>query len=116
VVGAVSVYRPFFVHFSLFVNRQKYLSFVFFFQKTVRFSKQNSSHLMLISPTFYARLFCAKVLRFLCLHFRFELAQEYWRKCAHKMLVKLTIDHLKRIQSFSTTSEVLEKSLKLRVC
>ncbi len=38
--------------------------------------------------------FTTKVLRkaFLCLHFRFELflAQEYWHKCAHKMLVKLT--------------------------
>jgi hypothetical protein len=47
-----------------------------------------------ISPTFYARLFCTKVLRqaFLYLHFRFELflAQEYWRKCTHKMLVKMT--------------------------
>ncbi len=47
-----------------------------------------------ISPTFNARLFRTKVLRepLLCLHLRFELflAQEYWRKCAHKMLVKLT--------------------------
>jgi hypothetical protein len=47
-----------------------------------------------ISPTFYARLFRAKVSHkaFLHLHFRFELflAQEYWRKCAQKMLVKLT--------------------------
>jgi hypothetical protein len=48
----------------------------------------------LISPTFYARLFCTKVLReaSLNLHFRFELflVQEYWRKWAHKLLVKLT--------------------------
>jgi hypothetical protein len=31
----------------------------------------------------------------LTLHFRFELllAKEYWRKCAHKMLVKLTTDY-----------------------
>jgi hypothetical protein len=35
------------------------------------------------------RKFCAQ---FLHLNFRFELflAQEYWRKCAHKMLVKWT--------------------------
>ncbi len=50
----------------------------------------------LISPTFYPRLFCTKVLckAFLYLHFRFELllAKEYWRKCAYKMLVKLTQD------------------------
>ncbi len=49
---------------------------------------------MSISPTFYGRLFCTKVSRQACLylHFRFELflAQEYWRKFAHKMLVKLT--------------------------
>jgi hypothetical protein len=41
-----------------------------------------------------------KVLRqaFLYLHFRFEffLAQEYWRKCALKMLVKLTTRHIFR--------------------
>ncbi len=47
-----------------------------------------------ISPTFYAQLFCAKVLReaFLYLHFKFELllAKEHWHKCAYKMLVKLT--------------------------
>ncbi len=51
-----------------------------------------------ISPTFYARLFCAKVWMkvwfepFFYLHFKFELflAQEYWRKCSHTMLVKLT--------------------------
>ncbi len=50
--------------------------------------------LVSISPTFYAPLFRTKVLRqaFLYLNFRFELflAQEYWRKCAHEMLVKLT--------------------------
>jgi hypothetical protein len=38
--------------------------------------------------------FLYKVLRkaFLYSHFRYErfLAQEYWRNCAHKMLVKLT--------------------------
>ncbi len=47
-----------------------------------------------ISPTFYPRLFRTKVSRvaFLYFHFRFELilAQKYLRKCAHKMLVKLT--------------------------
>jgi hypothetical protein len=47
-----------------------------------------------ISPAFYVRLILAKVLgeAFSHLHFRFELflAQEYWRKCARKMLVKLT--------------------------
>jgi hypothetical protein len=47
-----------------------------------------------ISPTFYALLFRTEVLReaFLNLHFRFELllAKEYWRKCAYKMLAKLT--------------------------
>jgi hypothetical protein len=51
---------------------------------------------MSISPTFYARIYGRKVLHvyFLCLHYRFELflAQKYWLKCAHKMLVKLTID------------------------
>ncbi len=40
--------------------------------------------------------FCTKILpkAFLNLHLRFELllAQEYWCKCAHKMLVKLTND------------------------
>jgi hypothetical protein len=40
-----------------------------------------------ISPTFDVRLLGAKV--FLYLHFRF-LVQEYWRKCSHKMLLKLT--------------------------
>jgi hypothetical protein len=39
-------------------------------------------------------IFCTKVLHaaFLHLNIRFELflAQEYWRKCAHKMLVKST--------------------------
>jgi hypothetical protein len=72
-------------------------------------------HQMSISPTFYARLFVTKVLResFLNLHFRFELfffAQEYWSKCAHKMLVKLTIGQVEMviaswtdfIQCFST--------------
>jgi hypothetical protein len=47
-----------------------------------------------ISPTFYALLFCTKVLRevFWYIHYKFELllAQNYWRKCAQKMLVKLT--------------------------
>jgi hypothetical protein len=47
-----------------------------------------------ISPTFYELLFRMKVFHeaFLTLHFRFVLflAQEYLRKCAHKMLVKLT--------------------------
>ncbi len=46
-----------------------------------------------ISPTFYARIFCTKVLHnFLYLHSRFKLflMQEYWLKYAHKMLVKLT--------------------------
>ncbi len=49
---------------------------------------------MSISPTFYARVFCTKVLceAFLYSHLRFELflAQEYWDKCSYKMLVKLT--------------------------
>ncbi len=49
-----------------------------------------------ISPNFYKQLFRTKVLRaaFLYLNFRFELflEQEYWRKCAHKMLVKLTTE------------------------
>jgi hypothetical protein len=40
--------------------------------------------------------FCTKVLRkaFLYLDYRFKLflSQEYWCKCAHKMLVKLTIE------------------------
>ncbi len=47
-----------------------------------------------ISSTFYTQLFHMKVLHkaILYLHFRLELllAQEYWRKCAHIMLVKLT--------------------------
>jgi hypothetical protein len=38
----------------------------------------------------FTQKFCAKL--FLYSHLRLELflAQEYWRKCAHKMLVKLT--------------------------
>ncbi len=44
--------------------------------------------------TFCARLFRTKVSRgaFLCLQWRlnFLFAQEYWRNCANKMLVKLT--------------------------
>jgi hypothetical protein len=38
---------------------------------------------------FFVRKFCAKL--FLYLHFRFEifLVLKYWRKCTHKMLVKL---------------------------
>ncbi len=47
-----------------------------------------------ISSTFYACLFCTKVLHkaFLCLQWRlnFLLVQEYWRNCANKMSVKLT--------------------------
>ncbi len=50
---------------------------------------------MSISPTFYVRLFCTKVSRkdFFVLTFKVWnfLAQEYRRKCAHKMLVKLTL-------------------------
>ncbi len=56
----------------------------------------NNNNQVSISPTFYARLFRTKVSReaFLYLHYRFELflAKEYWRKCARKMLVKLTTD------------------------
>jgi hypothetical protein len=52
-----------------------------------------------ISPTFYARLFHTKVFckAVLYLHFRFELScvQEYWRKYAYKMLVKLNKGHKK---------------------
>ncbi len=48
----------------------------------------------------FTNILCAafflKVLRkaFLCLQLRLNvlLAQEYWRKCDHKMLVKLTLD------------------------
>jgi hypothetical protein len=47
-----------------------------------------------ISPKIYALLFRTKVLcePFLYLYFKLKLflAQEYWRKCALKMLVKLT--------------------------
>ncbi len=45
-----------------------------------------------ISPTFYAQLFCTKVSReaFFVLYIELYLVKEYWRKCAHKMLVKLT--------------------------
>ncbi len=50
--------------------------------------------LVSISPTFSARFFRTKVLRasFLHLNLRYELflAQEYWRKCSHRMLVKKT--------------------------
>ncbi len=49
-----------------------------------------------ISPNFI-RLFRTKIFHkaFLNLHFRFDifLAKEYWRKCAQKMLVKLTTGH-----------------------
>ncbi len=48
-----------------------------------------------ISPSFYARAFSTKVFHkaFLYLYLRFEhfLAQEYRSKCAHNMLVNLTI-------------------------
>jgi hypothetical protein len=54
----------------------------------------NIKHQESISSTFYARLFRTKVSceAFLCLRCRFELllAQEYRRKCAFIMLVKLT--------------------------
>ncbi len=68
-------------------------SFTFLQRKTwkrlLRFNLHGS-----ISPTFYARLFRTKVSReaFLCLPWRlnFLFAQEYWRNCANKMLVKLT--------------------------
>ncbi len=57
-------------------------------------SAKKCANLESISPTFYAQLFCTKVLRaaFLHVNFRFKLflVQEYWRKCAQKMLVKLT--------------------------
>ncbi len=50
-----------------------------------------------ISPTCYARLFRMKVLHkaFLCMQWRlnFIFVQEYWRNCANKMLVKLTLGH-----------------------
>jgi hypothetical protein len=47
-----------------------------------------------ISPTFYAQLFCTKVLR------KTFLAQGNWRNCAHKILVKLTLSH-KKCQSWN---------------
>jgi hypothetical protein len=64
------------------------------FEFIVRFDRIDGSNQVSISPTFYARLYCTKVSReaFLCFHFRFELflAQEYWCKWAHKILVKST--------------------------
>jgi hypothetical protein len=47
-----------------------------------------------ISPTFYSHLFFHKSFAQSFFVFTFQvwtfLAQEFWRKCAHKMLVKLT--------------------------
>ncbi len=40
---------------------------------------------------FFIQKFCAKLFLYLILGLNFFLVQEYWRKCAQKMLVKLTI-------------------------
>jgi hypothetical protein len=53
-----------------------------------------------------------KILReaFFYLHFRFELflAQEYWHKCAHKMLVKLTTGRRKEPSPAGSSREITE--------
>jgi hypothetical protein len=49
-----------------------------------------------ISPTFYARHFHTKVLPKAFFSSENFFAQEYWRKCAHKILVKLTKGNRKR--------------------
>jgi hypothetical protein len=50
---------------------------------------------------------------FLYLHFRFELflAQEYWRKCAYKMLVKLTTGRLGKVPKANEEKGVFEDQL-----
>ncbi len=93
----LSIFSPFlssFFTFSHFVLNNKlfeiYLK-VFIFTDTDITEKytrcQFHQHLM--------RAFCIRKLRaklYLCLHVRFDpfLAQVYWSKCTHKMLVKLT--------------------------
>ncbi len=66
-------------------------------------------YLVSISPT-YARFICTKVSRqaFLYLHVRFELflVQEYWRKCACKMLVKLTTVPPRGTRCYRSTSVI----------
>jgi hypothetical protein len=65
--------------------------------KLIRANQVNQhryTHKGSISPTFYARLFCTKVLPeaffVLAVKVKILLTQEYWRKCAYKMLMKLT--------------------------
>ncbi len=52
---------------------------------------------------------------FLYLHFRFELflAQVYWGKCAHKLLVKLTPSRLKTRMSKTIFDFLLRNPVKL---
>ncbi len=59
-----------------------------------------------ISPTFFCAAFSYKSFAwsFWCLQFRFVF---FWRKCAHKMLVKLTIGRSKKIVSFKMTQPFL---------
>ncbi len=85
---------------------------------------------MSISPTFYTWLFHTKYLRksILCLYLRFELllVQEYLCKCAHKILVKLSLGLVKRNQvspfflvgkTFPTTFWTnLKKKLWRQIC
>jgi hypothetical protein len=64
---------------------------------------------------FYAKLFCtcAKLFCTYILGLNFFLAKEYWRKCAHKMLVKLTIGcHLLVCkQTILSTTDVNKKTI-----
>ncbi len=77
---------------------QLFLRFTFLYEilKVVIFAPSFLSSTSQVSfwPTFYTQLFYAKVLleAFMCLQFRFELflVQEYWPKCAHNIMVKLT--------------------------
>ncbi len=66
-----------------------------FFEAEIKYDYENNETRCRFSPTFYGWLFRSKVssAAFLYLDFMFELylAQDYWRKCAHKMLVKLTL-------------------------
>ncbi len=64
-----------------------------------RFKCSSCGRQVSISRTFYVRLF--RTIVSLYLHFRFALflALEYWRKCAHKMLVKLTTVDFKSVHN-----------------
>jgi hypothetical protein len=67
-----------------------------------------------ISPTFYAWLYCAKVLgKAFCtyiLGLKFFGKKKYWRKCTHKILVKLTtgLTNNNNISKFDRQIDVID--------